>query len=271
MKKLLLLVLFAGSLSVILNSCKKETVDTETESAVDNSICEGEFHRVMPTVHSVAITEERVRRGGNPVGIFPATGCPNTYIAPEDTTFPISLIFDYGAGCVDSVDGKMRKGKLIATFSGPWDSVGCQVTIQLVDYFVGNIHFEGTVTIDRNSLYSYTTKVANGKCSNPNWTLSWETTRTISQTGGTNTPFDKNDDVFEGTGNSSGVNRKGVPYKVNIVQNLVKRHNCSWIESGKVELTPEGLSTRTVDFGNGTCDNKATLTINGNSYDFTLN
>ena len=69
---------------------------------------------------------------------------------------------------------------------------------------------------------------------------------------------------------ANGVNRNGKAYDIKITKPLIKRFGCSYIESGIVELTPEGLSTRTIDYGDGTCDNKAKLTINGNSFDFTL-
>jgi hypothetical protein len=38
-----------------------------------------------------------------------------------------------------------------------------------------------------------------------------------------------------------------------------------------MELTPEGKSKRIIDFGNGNCDNKATITIDGNKFQFDLN
>jgi hypothetical protein len=272
MKRLFLPLLLLGALSLTLNSCKKEETDTETQSAVDNSICEGEFTRVMPTVNSFAISEGGVHRQGFQGLVRPASSCPVISVINPNQFPNTKLIIDYGTvGCVDTSDGKTRKGKIEATFSESWDSTGTVVTINLVDYYVNNIKYEGTVTITRNSMYSYTIDVANGKCSNPNWVLTWESTRTFTQTGGTNTPLDPADDVFEASGSANGVNRDGKAYTVNITKNLVKRQVCSWIESGTVELTPEGLATRTVDFGDGTCDNKATLTINGNTFSFTMN
>ena len=39
---------------------------------------------------------------------------------------------------------------------------------------------------------------------------------------------------------------------------------------GVLEHTPAGKATRYIDYGNGVCDNKATVTINGNTYAITL-
>ena len=273
MKKILLPLLVLAGFAVILNACKKEETDTETQSAVDNSICEGEFSRIMPTVNSIAIDEDGVHRlAWDENGNMLASTCPAIVIDPLDTLdgFPVTLTLDYGAGCLDSTDNKTRKGKMQATFSQPFNQVGCVITITLVDYYVDNIKYEGTVTVTRNAANSFTTAVADGKCTNPNWTLTWESTKTLTQSEGTTT-INPSDDVFIMTGSANGVNRNGVAYTVNITKQLTKRQTCSWIESGTIDLTPEGLATRTVDFGTlGTCDNQATLTINGNSFAFTL-
>ncbi len=45
MKRILLFsIISVGAIALTLNSCKKEDPDTETQSAVDNSVCEGEFN-----------------------------------------------------------------------------------------------------------------------------------------------------------------------------------------------------------------------------------
>jgi hypothetical protein len=40
--------------------------------------------------------------------------------------------------------------------------------------------------------------------------------------------------------------------------------------SGTVDVTPDGFKTRTVDFGNGACDDDATYTVNGQTISFKL-
>jgi hypothetical protein len=37
-----------------------------------------------------------------------------------------------------------------------------------------------------------------------------------------------------------------------------------------MELTPDGFKTRTVDYGNGVCDDNATFTVNGSTVAFKL-
>jgi hypothetical protein len=41
--------------------------------------------------------------------------------------------------------------------------------------------------------------------------------------------------------------------------------------SGIIEVTPDNVSPRLIDFGTGSCDNAATVTVNGNIYNVELN
>ena len=58
MKKIKFLsTLVLASAVIFTNSCKKNTneVDTETQSVVDNSICEQEFMQIQPSMNNMAI------------------------------------------------------------------------------------------------------------------------------------------------------------------------------------------------------------------------
>ena len=77
------------------------------------------------------------------------------------------------------------------------------------------------------------------------------------------------DNVYQITGSwnttfNSGFNRSG-----NVTQVLVRRLSCLFVESGKLEIEQQGL-TAEIDWGNGTCDNMATLTFNGVAYPIIL-
>jgi hypothetical protein len=275
-------ILFASILSVsaialTLNSCKKTEPDTETQSAVDNSICEGEFTSRMPVIHGFAIKENGVKAMMD----ARAGSCPSILINPADTLdgFPVTMTLDYGtSGCVDSIDGKIRKGQIVAKFDRKWDSAGATVTVKLVNYFVKNnatadfVQYNcDSIMIIHNSAVSFTNTIIGGKCTAPSWNLEWAGSRTLTQTAGFATPFNPYDDVYSFTGSANGKNRNGKTYTVVVKVPVVKRATCPWIESGRIEITPEGLSPRTVDYGSGTCDSQATLTINGNAFTFTMN
>ena len=74
------------------------------------------------------------------------------------------------------------------------------------------------------------------------------------------------DDVYSITGSASGTTFTGEAFTSNITSPLIIALNCRWIEAGKIDFTPSGELTRTIDFGNGDCDNKIVVTIAGISF-----
>ena len=270
-RKLLASAAMLAIFAAAFTSCKKETPDTETDSAVDNSICEQEFTKSMSTVNSFAIKENGIK-GMLDFNDARSSG-PAITVDPSDTLngFPVTMTIDYGTtGVLDSVDHKLRKGVVTCVFSNYWHVVNAYVKVTYSNYSVDGVSYAcDSMKITHSSLHGFTHQIFKGVCTSPDWTLKWEGTHTYTQTGGTG-DFNPYNDVFSLTGNSSGVNRKGKAYTTTITSPIIKRTSCSWIESGRLDITPEGLATRTLDYGNGTCDAKATLTINGNTFTFNM-
>jgi hypothetical protein len=264
---------------IFIQSCKKEEVDTDTQSAVDNSICEGEFNSRMMTVNGKAVKEQGIKMGH----IFVTKSLRNdSTVIPMiivDTTDANHLILtlDYGVdGVYDSLDGKYRKGKIVTTFYGKWSLPTARACSKLVDYYVSTNGGASYIKYDVDSMLfirngnSITNEIIGGKCTTSSWNLEWASSRTFTQIAGSATTEDESDDVFSITGTVTGKDRKGKIYTSTITVPIVKRASCNWIESGRIELTPEGLNARVVDYGNGTCDNKATITFGGNTFSFDL-
>lgn len=282
MKKLTFSIFaFATSIVLLMNSCKKDNkeVDNETQTVVDNALCEQEFMRIGPSVSERAVSTAGVKK------LLPGfmevfSSCPFDTLTGDtimdsqgnfNTSNLPTLTLDWGAGCSD-VDGVYRSGKLQATFTKSYDSVGCVVTITPVNYKVGSITYNGTIRITRlagGNQPSFRTEVIDGHCQSADWTIDWLTDKTITYTAGYGTS-DPSDDEISITGSSSGKNREGRTFSVNIKSALVKKASCKWIQQGTIDITPDGLKTRTVDFGNGTCDNTGTFTVNGNTFTFTM-
>lgn len=265
-------VLFVSAVTALtFNSCKKEEPDTETQSATDNSICEGEFTGRMGVINSFAIKEQGVKSMRTP-------GQPMIYFLPGDTlAFPVTMYIDYGTGTTDPIDGKTRKGIVTATFDRSWDTLGCNVTVKLINYYVktaAGTNFVqyacDSIMIGHPSAYTFTNSVIGGKCIAASWNLEWACSRTLTQTSGMGDTLLTND-VYQFTGNAQGKTREGKNYTVNVTNPVVKAMSCTWIQQGRIDLTPEGKATRTVDYGSGVCDDQATLTINGNTFAFTMN
>ncbi len=273
-----LLILFLGA-GAVLFSCKKKEVDSETQSVVDHALCEQEFMKIPVTVNSRAVAANGVKK------LFPGSSvfsgaCPKDTLIGDTAGYASGnysnllnlpgLSIDWGTGCLDTSDHVIRSGKLVTTFSKPYGQNGSVITITPVNYKVGDISYAGIIKVIRYSPTSYSTEVINGHVSNGSWNIDWSSTRTVNWIAGASTTNDASDDVMEITGSSNGVNREGRAFTVNITIPLVKAADCKWIKKGALEIKPDGFKTRTVDFGDGTCDNVGTFSVNGNTYTFNM-
>jgi hypothetical protein len=79
---------------------------------------------------------------------------------------------------------------------------------------------------------------------------------------------DKSDDVYYLSG-SGTVSLNDTIYTKTITTPLLFDASCDYISKGVVELT-KNSSTATIDYGDGICDNKATVTIDGTTDEINL-
>ncbi|MES2515319.1 MAG: hypothetical protein V4580_14295 [Bacteroidota bacterium] len=267
---------------IALNSCKKKTeVDNESQSVVDNAICEQQFMAIQPVVNDKGIQESGIKRttAFETWTILGALGNATITPSANDTVTdangyyvngPVTFELAYSAGFVGN-DGIPRTGALRITTPKRWSQLNNTVTVDLVNFLVNNkVTYSGQLKINRTSSTSVTLEVINGHCSDGSWNIDYTGTKTLTQKQGQNTPNIEADDVFEITGSSSGTNREGRKFSTNITNALVKKSSCKFISSGSLDLTPDGFKTRTVDFGNGDCDDNATYTVNGQTVEFKL-
>jgi hypothetical protein len=283
-KSISLSLIVAISSLFLLNSCAKDDkeVDTETQSVVDNAICERQFMAVVPIVYTKGINEAGIKKIATTCETFTilgaiGSGTPNVI---ADTVVdangfyqngPVTFQVDYGtSGCVGA-DGVLRTGKINITAEKRWSQLSnTTVTVDLVSFNANSINYSGKIKINKPDSVTYTLEVINGRCTNGTWNIDYIGTKTIKQIVGYSTKADESDDVISITGSSSGKNREGRKFTTNITGSLIKKSNCKHISSGTVDVTPDGFKTRTVDFGNGSCDDDATYTVNGQTISFKL-
>ena len=275
MKKIVVLsLLFFVSLLMILNSCnKKKELDIETQSVVDNALCEQSFLAIQPVVNDKGINENGLKKVSASCETFSLITGDTTDISPRDGTFdngPVTFQIDFGAGGCTGDDGVTRTGKINISTLKKWKKYGNLVSVDLVGYKANGITFSGQVKITLLDSVTISTEIVNGNCTNGNWSIDYAGTKTMKQIAGFNTRNIAADDVFSITGNSSGKNRNGRTFTTSISQELIKKSNCKWITSGVLNLTPDGFVTRTINYGNGTCDDDATFTVNGQTITFKL-
>ena len=264
---------------------KKETVevDNETQSAVDNAVADQEYMSIVPSVSGHAINTKGT--GGtrmmascdtltwiNRATADTSLNVNNKYIVPP--IYELNLT----TACANSfTDQKLRTGKWQILITGPLKLAGSQMIIKLLNHKASNISYvcdSMVVTTVNSSTFatSYNVKLINGVCTGAAtpWVIKYSYNRTYTyyRVGNPANTLP----VLECYGTASGVNRQGRAFSVNIPQTspLIKHKACQFVDKGIMELTPDGFKTRTVDYGNGVCDDNATFTVNGSTIAFKL-
>ncbi|MEO6188915.1 MAG: hypothetical protein ABIO77_08725 [Ginsengibacter sp.] len=187
--------------------------------------------------------------------------------------FPKTITIDFGSGCTGK-DGKVRKGKIISIYTGPMFIPGSKCSTSFEDYFVDSFKIEGQNTIENTSATNekeWKVTVTDGKITNMHsgaWEM-WNSTKTHRQVEGNGTPRYPLDDIFHITGSTVATASNGNRWEALIVDPLVKKIGCHWITKGNIEISKNNIKAK-LDYGDGTCDNEATITINGVSYNITL-
>lgn len=281
---ILVFTAFLISLSACTKDNKEETMKEEEVEVMrltsqDDAIADhifGEIHDLeMGVIESIGLPNiglnETTLDDNDPVG-----RCVKISITPrEPMAFPKTVVFDYGEGC-RGPDGKFRKGKIITRYSAPMHVPGATAFTTFENYQVNDVKVEGRHTSKNNSTSNnriFTRRVENGKLTFlGGGTVSWDATHTNTQIDGMGTPGFPLDDVFKITGGAKGISERGgnkMEWSRRIAEPLVKAFNCRWISKGIVHITRNDNKAK-LDFGNGSCDNKAVIIINGQRKEITL-
>jgi hypothetical protein len=189
----------------------------------------------------------------------------------DTTVFPRELTIDFGdVNCMCN-DGKYRRGKIIITFTGRYFQPGTVITHGFEDYYVNDRSVDGTKVVtnmgenDNGNLY-FTIEVV-GVIQKPDGggTFSWNSSRVREWIQGSDT-HNRWDDIYLITGTAHGTRPNGLTWEREIMTPLRSELACRFIVSGTIEMRPQDRPVRLLDYGNGDCDNIATVTINGETY-----
>lgn len=279
--KLFVSIAALAVLALTFTGCRKdndEKLDADITSTTDNSFAESNYNEVQ------SIADQAI--GSGSLSTFKTGGiqeetlissCVDNII--RDTSgYPTRVYtIDFGTDECVGADGKIRKGKIIVTYTGRYRDAGTVINITFDNYSVNNNMIKGTKTITNKGAnaagnLAYDIHVdGNIVRANNEGTVTWTSDRVREWTAGQSTA-EWRDDIYSITGTASGTNVKGVSYTANIVTPIVKKLEvgCRYPISGVLDITPSGKPVRRIDYGDGTCDNKATVTVNGNVFNVTL-
>ncbi len=202
------------------------------------------------------------------------TGPTITIDTPDSLNFPKTITIDFGTtGFIDS-RGDTLKGKIIINISEKLWKSGATKTIKPLDFYVNGNNIKGSKSIVNNGLNaaknpSMTVSVSDTIVRVDKSTIIRNSTRTRERIDTNGTPKLFWDDKYSITGSTTGVNAKGVAYTVEITSPLIIYNNYPYFVQGTVSTTTQ-TRTAVLDYGDGTKDRKATLTINGVAKDIFL-
>lgn len=260
----------------ILSSCKKDRDDlNDTTVASDNEQNETFSNDVMNIADNAAKTGSAGFRTSEEQEVYEVLSTCAT-VTHDTIATPRVLIIDFGNTNCLCADGRNRRGKIIVTYTGRYFETGAIKTMNFDNFYRNDNKLEGTRTITNNGLdaqgrMNWTINAQNMKITKSNGKVhTWNSVRTRTMLAGNDTKT-WTDDVYQITGNASGTNANGINYTANITKPLHRAMSCRWIDSGTIEITPEGKAMRTVDFGSGNCDDQATVRVRNKTRNITLN
>lgn len=274
MKKPKFLYLLSLASATLLFSCQKEkqAVDEEVETTFTLSENQAAGEALADDAN-VVFFEASASNGlmsGRMAGTLETSGalsCASVTITPQNS-FPKTITLDFGTGCT-SIDNVTRSGKMIITLSDSVHMNGATAVMSFDNYKVEGYKVEGTITWTNTTTpngVSWTRSIENGKITNPAGSYYWlhVGSKAVQQTAGVNTPLNLVDDVYSITGEHTVTNPAGKSRTATITEALVKPVICHNVTKGKIKIQgPNHFAV--LDYGDGSCDRQATISIDGNT------
>lgn len=255
------------ALFVVIDSCKKpdDTTDTDTTSASDCEIAENYFNAAKNIVDEAGFKNGAYNGILNDTTIHVAFDTVNH--ADADT-----ILIDFGTNFVLCQDGRVRKGKIIATYNGHYSDTAKTHTITFSNFYTDNCSINGRL---KDNFKGYKTghlhwnDTVNGNVVfNTGKMIGWYSTTKVAFTTGDSTAI-WSDNLMTIIGNASGTTSDGDGFSMLISTPLVRNFasGCrKYLVKGTMQIAVSGKSYRAADLGDGTCDDLMSVSIDGTIY-----
>ncbi len=280
-KHLFIALCIAGlaGITMFTTSCKKVKAsisDTEASAATDNVTADGtsqESQNLAEQAHSLGAAGASGMRLADANNLLSA--CATITIDSMGTTDTMTI--DFGSAPCICHDMRYREGKMIVSYTGKYHTPGAVIDIHYNNYAVGptatdlysignsstkhivNNGFNGSGFMSWNVTSSmYITKPAGG-------TITYNESKIRTQIAGIATSYSSTN-KFDISGTATGIAANGTSFSAATAsgKDLIRDMSCrKHFTQGELDITPSGASTIAIDFGNGACDNIATVTRNG--------
>lgn len=268
-------VLALFTIAVLNTSCKKSQALSSHIESVQSQTAFMDATNSVINLDSVASEDFDLLMDNDEAAALQGSKCYTVTFSPSRNVYPRTKTIDFGTGCTNAA-GVTKKGKIIVTQYNPKrEAHGRFSEITYDNYYVNNIHVEGSIQVNKVAngskiVYKHivhkTFTTDDGDIKDWNSNLNW----TLVQGGDTKTGAD---DIYEITGHAEGTETlNGIEannWRADIDKNntLVKQHPCKRIGQGgviiKIHIKNGDDLNEYLDYGDGSCDNLGTLSING--------
>lgn len=248
----------------IFSSCRTDKVNSDIDRALVQA--DGQADNVFTEIDGITETSLSfysigTRKEGSEDSLII---CAQKTIDPDTRT----ITLDFGDGC-QGFAGRVRKGKVFIHYSYGFFIPGASVITTFQNFYINDIKVEGTriltnITTPADTLVKFHAVVSNGKLTWPDSTSSTRESDLIQTWIRGDTPW-KDEITVDGVAN--GTTRNGNKYVMNISSPLLFKRAC-WIfksfvpVAGMKQLESNG-NTMVVNYGDGSCDRIATVSLNG--------
>lgn len=259
----------------ILNANDTQVVNSESvnisysnepadiSSSVIASLSRMQYAGARTTSEPISVNDDRL-------------GCNTTTITLTRTGTKISpsgfIVIDFGSGCTDS-RGVTRKGQIYIKYGGNRWFPEAFIQDSLVNYYRNGVHIEGvqtlTVQVSADTTHlQFKNELKNGKVTFADGSVITRT-HNITREWRRASPAINSEWVTLAGGYAMGKDKNGSDYLMTIADDLVERISCVlskvYIPVSGTEIITVDNKEYTIDFGNGDCDNKITVTFKGQS------
>ncbi|MCD6180241.1 MAG: hypothetical protein J7K39_10105 [Bacteroidales bacterium] len=267
------LIILTMTLSLaFLASCEKtdETLDLTAEEALaqvqDEALATALFDEVIE-IGEEAEAADNTKSTEISAG-YRLSEC--TTITREYNEDSRVITIDFGEENCEGADGKLRRGKIIIERTGFyfWSEVTATYTFD--NYFVDDNQLTGTKTytgsFNEDGTYS-STFITDGSIilADGSGTITWQSERNRLISEGADT-WGFADNRVEVTGFSNGVTSDGIAFSSEIIEPLIRiyQEGCfRFYVAGIVKINKADGTEILINYGDGTCDNLAEVTIDG--------
>lgn len=195
----------------------------------------------------------------------------------------VTKTIDFGTSGCEMANGNILKGKIIISFIYNPGATSHTINYQFDNFyhnaikFTGNKTFTRTMTAATDLIPSHPIVVMNLQMAAtfPDGRVFTRTgTRTREIIAGMNTPAYFGDNQYRVTGNwsttfpNTSVQTSTITTPIIVKMSCANLHKALLVQ-GVITFTRNG-NTATLDYGDGSCDNLAVFTINGNSYNIII-